>query len=681
MHHTAKVYITFKAMNQSQQQPQCSSPQPSTKPKSLELAQTIASFLALLAVLLGILTILNERIHRMRAADLGSFCALPEFLSHFHVSYIGHIAALRGQKTPGVRVPSVKGLIEAGDEGLWTSVVLDNLRTDKTRVGWVPLYEAVFEAVVEYRKREKSKEFGEEVESFLERAEHKLLRQKQVRETTEKALDAEENGLNKRKDTFERRFGQAKVASQEEKDTERALKRDRKKLITRKMANKTHDFYRNNGYLVNCCLKLDMSDEIDDQADSETAGLRDIQITWLVGQTPGIKVTREELVALALTFGIALKWNSHSRTLGGIGAFGTSLDALPGDGTWRLYLERSSRLTRHQRCPGSGYSTIMAKHLACGSLPFAQGSKWVQSIYLKSEILAGIKAGDSVKDTFGFGGESLEYLRSLPASKQTDAFYGRGPRATLEKDLGQILKADDSPVGVRCKWSRAVTGIAFGGLVPQAAERIALAVGFTAAGEKGSAEEELEALVDDLHRLSEQKGVIGVMGLYVADRVDARESIDNVYYTRPERRDSRDAAGVFARYMTLLERVVAECDAAPRGSPGGQLSPAEQVYEAACELMQRVYVLAVRSQNETLKKNEEELLNQHLGKELEKVRGKLNDKQGITPVDCAIVVRCILAAWARQVPYIVWPDGQLSMTAPHSMILAMDDIPPVTVLV
>lgn len=66
----------------------------------------------------------------------------------------------------------------------------------------------------------------------------------------------------------------------------------------------------------------------------------------------------------------------------------------------------------------------MAKHIACGSLPFADSIALVRSIYVTSSVLTAIREGRHIKDSEELGGSSLEYLRRLPAAKQIDAFYG-----------------------------------------------------------------------------------------------------------------------------------------------------------------------------------------------------------------------------------------------------------------
>jgi len=138
---------------------------------------------------------------------------------------------------------------------------------------------------------------------------------------------------------------------------------------------------------------------------------------------------------------------------------------------------------------GSGYTTLMAKHLACGSVPFAKNQSWILTVYLTDEVLEVLKAGGYVIDKRAFGGDSLEFLRRLPGDKLIDAFYGTEDVVAVENSgvlpnqqklvPGSILHADRRLAG---KWSRAVTEIAFGGLVPQASPDVVSAVKFSVGG-------------------------------------------------------------------------------------------------------------------------------------------------------------------------------------------------------
>jgi hypothetical protein len=324
--------------------------------------------------------------------------------------------------------------------------------------------------------------------------------------------------------------------------------------------------------------------------------------------------------------------------------------------------------------PGSGYTSLMAEHLACGSLPFAQTSRWVKSVYLKDDILQAIKDGKNIQDVRKYGGPSLEFLRRLPAEKEVDAYYGVAEGFSADRKR-YILKPSPKNKEVG-QWHRAVVGIAFGGLVPQASRNVSEAVKFTVAGTFGHCAEELEALVNELHQVDENGGLFGA---HVFSRCHSQGLIDFVNYTQPfEHSNPRDRAAIFARYMTLLERITAvsetpfdpcrtdgkgnacSCcreDGCPSGSPK---TPCEcprcpkrrmdHVFEAACALIKKAYYLAARKDSSSLDSEEKELLNQDLGQALEAIRKKLNATRShnqtnpISLDDCATVVRCILAA-------------------------------------
>lgn len=88
----------------------------------------------------------------------------------------------------------------------------------------------------------------------------------------------------------------------------------------------------------------------------------------------------------------------------------------------------------------------MAKHIACGSIPFANSIVRVQSIYVTSSVLKAIREGRHIKDSEEFGGSSLEYLRRLPSAKQVDAFYGttKEPADLLGAKMKRELRGKES---------------------------------------------------------------------------------------------------------------------------------------------------------------------------------------------------------------------------------------------
>jgi hypothetical protein len=352
---------------------------------------------------------------------------------------------------------------------------------------------------------------------------------------------------------------------------------------------------------------------------------------------PCIEISREELLALSLTLGITLYINDFTQNVRGLGPFGTGLNIVQDNGEWKLEMVHGARLPRHRASKGSGYTPLFAKHIAFGSLPFADAKNWVRSVFVNDGVLEAIKRGDSIIDGRSFGGRPLQILKRLPGSKSIDAYYHwssadklnlqpgfkhrlghfydttktipvmmrpqKGaagtstkspvysspstlPNNTEGKDAAiEMAKLDEQDENL-ANWTRTVTGIAFGGLVPQSSSNLAQAVQFTV-GEipKPSSQrdevvnrKEVEDLINAIEDLVNQiqtwdsrrvpshvphdgrefENSEMPFGDYVAERAPSEESIDNVYYAAPLKyHDTQEAAASFARYMNLLERIVA----------------------------------------------------------------------------------------------------------------------------
>jgi hypothetical protein len=731
------------------------------------LSQTIASWVAALSVLLAALTLMNERIQRVRKRDTGRVAADPNKMGYFFVGRVSWGAALIGRETEEPTLPTITGLIEAGDAGLWTSAALDQLLPYHGEICWVALFRSVFKQAVEKSENVEGKlSVYRKAALFVERArEHVVCERIAYGGLKEEWSDREQK--LRQKMTRAGQQHQQPATGPDALWTERiTLEQDRvfplRSLLYRPEAAEVGAQERQglslrmlaalpsylaretdaNGLenqapapniqpppgLVDCARPLEtipvvmrqgagQEDDahsyssadgafpemqpivnrqqrpIDSQANSPSGsslsiharrfirrsssslgtfgssrssrrstwnnhhqqdedllgrsdtGLNNVRPAWILDSKPCIETSREELAALALVLGMQLKVNESSNTVSGIGAFGTSLYAAQTGGYWKLHLVHGSRIPKHLKSQGSGYTTLMAKHIACGSIPFADSSLWVASIYCTDNVLGAIKRGNHIQDTQAYGGPSLEYLRRLPAEKQIDAFYGvAGEQVVAGMEgipFGAILKASGQPVGRDFTWPRAVVGIAFGGLVPQATPRVAEAVRFTVAGRYRSVEAigALEELIDKLHGMDQQWQQL--FGPYVAMRVEAHKGVDNVNYTTPSRSPSRDSAATFGRYMNLLERIVA-CADVPNGDR------VHAVYEATCGVVESEYRSAVERWNSRSTSIPEE----DLGTAIKGVTENLNDAAAIPLDHCAAIVRCILAVWAEQVPHI-----------------------------
>ncbi|KAK3690104.1 hypothetical protein B0T22DRAFT_423829, partial [Podospora appendiculata] len=387
-----------------------SSSSASSNADELGLSQTILTGVSLLAVFVAVFALGVERTRRVREYDKGHETTKADLMGCFSNKPVGWFASLLGRRAPVLALPSIGGLIEAADRSLWSSTTLDHMPEIHPELTWIPLYESIFDDL-------------------------RVL-----------------HGLNKLPSEW----------------SQSALTRS----VFANMSRPGHGGHRSSlavtrrGLLERGCLAegiRKLPGAATGESKDEGKGLARLKAVWLVGKTPCIPVTREELVALSLVMGMPIAKSSDGH-YAGIGAYGLSLDLAHTEANWKLTLVKGSRIPRHAPSMGSGYTSLMAKHLACGSIPFAEGGDWIRSVYVTDAVLAAVRDGVCIVDTQAYGGPSLEFLRRLPADKAVDAYYGIAEEQG-GRDPGCILNANGEEVG---SWARLVAGIAFGGLVPQA---------------------------------------------------------------------------------------------------------------------------------------------------------------------------------------------------------------------
>ncbi|TAQ84974.1 hypothetical protein B7494_g6705 [Chlorociboria aeruginascens] len=573
-------------------------------------ASTIASGAGALTIILTIGTLIYDRIRRGKLADPLHFATRKADMGYFWIKRKSWWAAFWKKKTPTPKITTVRGLIQAGDENLWSSAAFDQIEPYHGEISWMPIYSAIYSQI--------AKEIANVVDShaskYLERA-------------------------------------------RREKDSMNASGQYRRELI-------------DDGILVCCIRRLDEAqvnpknqpegppptpqrspsriDSFKDRMVGRTASiytvaapgksLNNSEYIWMRSGKPCIELSREELLALSLTLGITLHINDYTQNVRGSGPFGTGFNIVQDNGEWKLDTVYGARLIRHKTSRGSGYTSLFAKHIAFGSLPFADSIKeWVKSVYVNDRVLEAIKRGDSIIDGYSFGGRPLQILRRLPGLKQIDAYYHSAtkdrmildgkklePDEKLDLDvqdhqLGRFYKKDKkTPIEIKdgeatktkglpntskingasnsetnssedkkyANWTRAVAGIAFGGLVPQSSINLAEAVQFTVdelenldkPEEKAKEDHERRVKVEELvnkiedlinqiqgwasrraiHTERQLENSEKPFGDYVAERAPSEKAVDNVYYAIPlEYHDTQEAAASFARYMNLLEWMVA----------------------------------------------------------------------------------------------------------------------------
>ncbi|KAL5324805.1 hypothetical protein ACEPPN_005923 [Leptodophora sp. 'Broadleaf-Isolate-01'] len=549
-------------------------------------AQTIATFVGLGVFVLQIWTLLYDRVIRLKALDPAKKASDELEVSYFRVPKLSWWSAFRGYITDTPVLTTVRGLIEAGDEYLWTSAALGHLQPQHGNLSWVTLYKAVYSQVA-------------------------------------KRIDSHVRGTTHATNTNFATVAQPAYAQLSEANTHwttgPALERARIDLTG--TSNERYKLY-DDGKLISCMRRLDkVKDDvyIPFPGDKKKRGLVNLEKAWMLRGSPCIEISRVELTALALVLGIPLKINNYTQNVSGIGPFGTGFDMIQDNGVWRLEFIHGSRLPRHASSRSSGYSVLFAKHLPFGSLPFAENKLWVQSIYISPTVLEAIRNGRAIKDGKSFGGRPLQILRSLPAAKQIDSFYHTGNIDLAADDLGSILKSNDKSVELQvdksstlaANWCRAVAGIAFGGLVPQASNYVATAVTYTLAGEAfgdivGDLVDALENFINKLHNCEPEANVFGN---HVAERCNALHLVGYVHYATPSRYDTQEAAAIFSRFMNLVEKIACL----------SKLS-VDEIFEATASLTHNIYVQVImRHRRQTLPTGVDSYLEMDLVAEINKL--------------------------------------------------------------
>ena len=263
---------------------------------------------------------------------------------------------------------------------------------------------------------------------------------------------------------------------------------------------------------------------------------------------------------------------------------------------------------------------------------------------------------------------------------------------------------------VEASWCRAVVGIAFGGLVPQASFNLAKAVEFTVGGDMCDCIDELENLINRFHL---QNKHLNLFGAFISERASTEEAVDHVFYAAPSHdMDTQEATASFARYMNLVERMAAQFVIVPpssarqtigtygwNSSNRGQ-SRQDMLFKASCDLVQEVYVEAVlqrRREMEKRKTSEEgeeaaattvtnsaraSSLKDKIGEAVREISNRVERNEDITLEDAALVVRCVLAVWASRVLHVEGDDvREIELREPETFAprrrrpASLDDLP------
>jgi hypothetical protein len=558
--------------------------------------------------------------------------------------------------TKGRWVPNLSGIIKAGDEGLFTSALFAELHGQPGDISLDVLYEA----------------FAKELQSrsFTERSAYSGAIAKFLLESKRS-----DGGLGRTKSVTHRR-----TSSMRQDVTSKSSRKSMDLSVAEKGLSRSFSTRRPVPMLV------PMHNGLQDERIQKTA-----QNSWMKeGQKmqhqsnrSGIRITASELAALSIVLGSPLNISAESTgTTSNASALGISISSTPiSDGKLQISLHQHKRSISQQHAQGSGYSPLLAKHLAAGFLPYSQHADSINSILITKDTLEAIRAGASLYcHPSNTPTPQSQYLQTLPTSRPCN-FHILAPSTELHTS-STLLDA--------------ISALPFtGGLPPLASTSFITTTNFIASGglPTGKLLQRLEALVDRVHHHSPHLNVFGP--LYEQQHIRLlyreRERLAKLASSAHVEDTLVDKAARMSRYVTLLERLMAMV---PDMKPNDVLSA---VQDALRVEIQRSYAEAVAAHaNSTLSfctssankseidSNRDSIAHSHrtnrtsvisnvtsprrstdlpanLGKQIEHLL-KLELPLSIESI--AFVARMVLVAWTVSVEGVAWEDGETGWRLP-----------------
>ncbi|KAF2865635.1 hypothetical protein BDV95DRAFT_586216 [Massariosphaeria phaeospora] len=438
-------------------------------------------------------------------------------------------------------VPTLSGIIKAGDEGVYSSTLFDAMYEIRGDIPLSRLHEEFASAVRHHSVMHKS-EISQPAST-----KHRVGRSQSVR-TTKKE--------------------RSELPSRQQRNSldlaERGLVRSKSKKTAPVLISARDSLSRG-------------------RPESQHAQwVADHQQAQDFGGRTGIMVTPAELTALSTMLGSTFTYfqppkNSEkpgTSFASDKGAFGLTISgSATEDGRFHVFLTQHKRSVAHLPPLGSGYSTLFAKHLASGALPFSQDIDGIKTILITDKTFEAIQTGTPL------------HLQKSTASTPGAAFLATLPSArTLSfHTLVPSLESNSLPTLLQSIASLPFTG----GLVPLASSPLIQTVRFaTSAGlPPGRLLQRLDALVEKVHRHTPHLRLFGPLldnnnaGILFRER----ERLGKLATGATTDDSIGDKVARMHRYITLLERLMC---LVPDVEPRDVLA---QVQEATLCEVQRSY--------------------------------------------------------------------------------------------
>lgn len=455
-------------------------------------------------------------------------------------------------------VPTLSGIVKAGDEGLWSSALFTNPHGHPGEVSFEAICE-MFANELRPRSMTERSAYSGEIGKFLNSAKRGVVSPRRVQSMSHRKNNSgrgEVAPLTQRKSldisAVERGLGRSI-----------SIKRPAPALVP-----------MGNGPV-----------ERGSASTTERAWMKDGRPAEYQDGRMGVRLTATELVTLCVLLGSSIMSakSSNETATTEKGAFGITIWSTPiGDGKYQISLRQHNRNISQLPSSESGHSPRFARHFACGSLPFSQDAKSINSILITDDAFEAVRSG--VPLTIRKRSQQTpqaKILSMLPSSRELT--FHTIEASTKSSPLTPLIDA--------------IAILPFtGGFTPMASAPLLNTIRFVASGGLTPARllQRLEGLVDKVHRHSPHLNIFGP--LY--------EPRNAGLLFRERERLGKVAAGAITealadkvartqRYITLLERLMA---LVPNMKPQEVLVA---VQEATKKELQRSYNDAVTAHQST----------------------------------------------------------------------------------
>jgi hypothetical protein len=561
-------------------------------------------------------------------------------------------------------VPTLSGMIKAGDEGLVSSALYSNLHGRPGELSLQSLNEAFAEELRSRPTTDRSAYPGE-IPRFLS--------------NTKRVVSGlrREQSVPRRATSRPGTSGTMKLSrmSLDISAAERGMVRS---MSIKKPASTT----------VSMGIGLP---NLDKETNTHTSWTNDGQVAQSRYDSIRVAITPAELAALSIILGSQLTIDKSDYTPSKKGAYNISiLSSATEDGKHQITLQLHERMISHMPVKGSGVSTLFAKHLAAGSLPYSQDKTAVHSILFSNSTLNTVQSGSTLALLESdFETRQSRYLGSLPSSREL-SFHTVSPSSTPQPFNPLVDAISALPI--------------VGGLAPLASQPLINTVQFVASGglTPGRLLKRLEGLVDKVNRQAAHLKIFGP--LYEPQNLALlyreRERLGRIATGANVADCVADKASRMQRYITLLERLMA---LVPDTQPQDVLAA---VQEATKKELERSYADAVAayrtnpaqqttiidahgcpksdarnnrastyshtsehrshrsstSSVATVVSPSGDLQAQNLGKQTEQI---LKAELPLSIADIATVARLVIVAWTFSVETVAWEDSEEGFRVPE----------------